>query len=484
MRILLVHPPFIYTESESAELRDSMVPVLGANSLAGFLRGQGHEVLVIDPLYYYLTRSGPAESFEQTVLRIAGDFSPTLIGMSLLSHLRWQAYKLLTLLRQFLPDCLLIVGGVHVTDGPEIAVTQFRSVADVIVAGGGHLPLEAIASANGDHQRCAAIPGVIWAREGCGVAISPGSSAADIAPAPSSLPDYDQYSSLAGGLQRVFFVTSQGCPYSCRFCSTAIRRGLHWTLSPETVIEQIQHLQGRYGTDEVCFQDETFFSYKERAKKIFDLMAEKRLALKRLYVHTTIASLEKDILVAYRRAGGRQLFVGLESGSMRIRNEMNKPLTQRLTNDEIVERTRLCRELGVGVGLFIIAGWPGETAEDRMATEAIVERIQPGDLHVSVLKLYPGTEIYKRALQERRIEETCWLGPEPYFTYQDAEDLTLTRSFARKLEAAYRTDEIRKPYEGQGDRYARAQMSDSAIVQVSEFRGRQWEGRDVLVDAG
>jgi radical SAM superfamily enzyme YgiQ (UPF0313 family) len=373
----------------------------------------------------------------------------------------------------------LTVGGVHVTDGPEIAVAQFRSVADVIVAGAGHLPLQAIASGNGAGACGEAVSGVIFAREGCGVAMSRGSSATDIAPVPSSLPDYDQYFLLAGRLQRVFFVTSQGCPYSCKFCSTAIRRGLHWSLSPEVVVEQVEHLQRRYGTDEVCFQDETFFSYRERAKGIFNLMVEKRLGLKRLYLHTTIASLEKEVLIAYRRAGGQQLFVGLESGSVRIRSEMDKPLAQRLTNDEIVERTRLCREVGIGVGLFIIAGWPGETAEDRRATEDIVERIQPDDVHVSVLKLYPGTEIYKRALRDRRIEESCWLGPEPYFTYQDAEELALTRSFAEKLEAGYRTNQIRKPYEGQGDRYAMARASTD--VQVLELHGGRRERREVLV---
>jgi len=481
MRILLIHPAFLYTEEEYADLRDSMVPVLGANALAGFLRSEGHEVLVIDPLYYYLARLGPTETFDEAVLRIAGVFSPAMIGVSVLSHLRWQTYDLLTVLRENLPECLLLVGGVHVTDGPEAALAQFRSVADIIVAGGGELPLRAIASAHGARHSCVAVPGVIWAREGCGISISSTASATYGAPAPSALPDYEQYRLLAGELRRVFFVTSQGCPYACRFCSTAIRRGMHWSLGPERVIEHVQHLQRHYGTDEVCFQDETFFSYRERAKRIFDLMAEKRLGLERIYVHTTIASLERDILIAYRRAGGRQLFVGLESGSMRIRNEMNKPLAQRLTNAEILDRAQLCRKLGIGLGLFIIAGWPGETAADREATEAIVDGIQPDDVHVSVLKLYPGTEIYKQAVREGRIEEGCWLGQEPYFTYQGGEEHGVTRLFAEKLEARYRTNLIRKPYEGQGDRYARLGASHRAGGLLSPVSARGWAKREALV---
>ena len=453
MRILLVHPSFAYSEDGFSEIKDSLAPVLGANGIADFLRSRGHEALVVDPLYHYLVRS-VQESFEQTVLRLASTFMPDIVAVSVLSHLRAQAQDLILKIKKSLPDSIIAVGGVHVTDGPELAIAQFASIADLIVAGAGEMPLLALANRSDSSKPLETMPGVLWARKGLVIdsyATSTPTISKERLPA-----NYDQYCQAGWRPRRVFFITSQGCPYSCRFCSTGARLGRQWSLEPEEAVAHISYLQRKYGITEISFHDETFLSNRARAKSIFDLMARKLKPLNDIYIHTTMASLEKEVLLAYRRAGGTQLFVGVESGALRIRAEMNKPIAQRLTNEEIVARAQLCRDIGIRLGVFIIVGWPGETEEDRAATWDLLEQIQPHDLQTSTLKIYPGTEIYKRSLAEGKICEADWLDlSRPYFPYLTGEDLRSAKNFGAELEAHFQTKSIRKPFESQGDRFAK-----------------------------
>jgi radical SAM superfamily enzyme YgiQ (UPF0313 family) len=92
--------------------------------------------------------------------------------------------------------------------------------------------------------------------------------------------------------------------------------------------------------------------------------------------------------------GLRLLVVGYESGDQRVLNNVKKGLK--------VERARRfaadCRELGIKVhGTFII-GLPGETKETIQATIRFAREVNPHTIQVSVAAPYPGTELYKQAV--------------------------------------------------------------------------------------
>jgi radical SAM superfamily enzyme YgiQ (UPF0313 family) len=136
-----------------------------------------------------------------------------------------------------------------------------------------------------------------------------------------------------------------------------------------------------------------------------------------------------------------------------------------LLNSEIIGRAAMCREEGIELGVFLIVGWPGETVRERWETDRILEQIAPADIQTSILKLYPGTGIYRRALAEGRIREEDWLNAErPFFPYVCGEEFAAAQEYARELEDRYQTHRIRRPFESQGDRYLLSARSTGAAI--------------------
>ena len=70
------------------------------------------------------------------------------------------------------------------------------------------------------------------------------------------------------GKRQLDFISSQGCNFRCAFCSDPFVYGRKWVgLDPTTMVERLHELSDRYGFDDVNFQDETFFTKRERIEQ-------------------------------------------------------------------------------------------------------------------------------------------------------------------------------------------------------------------------
>jgi len=98
-----------------------------------------------------------------------------------------------------------------------------------------------------------------------------------------------------------------------------------------------------------------------------------------------------------RDNGLRLLLVGYESGNDQILSNIKKGVK--------VERARQftkdCRDLGI----TFIVGLPGETRETIEATIRFAKEINPHSLQVSIAAPYPGTALYKQALENGWLSE-------------------------------------------------------------------------------
>jgi len=93
--------------------------------------------------------------------------------------------------------------------------------------------------------------------------------------------------------------------------------------------------------------------------------------------------------------GLRLLVVGYESGDQQVLNNVKKGIK--------VDRARRfaqdCRDLGITIhGTFII-GLPGETKETIQSTIRFAREVNPHTIQVSVAAPYPGTELYRQAME-------------------------------------------------------------------------------------
>jgi len=107
-----------------------------------------------------------------------------------------------------------------------------------------------------------------------------------------------------------------------------------------------------------------------------------------LMTHATVAAL--------KRAGCAEIWMGVESGSQKVLNAMDKGLR---VSDVVTAREHLGDE-GIRACYFLQFGYPGETWEDIQQTIALVRRTRPDDIGISFSYPLPGTLFYERVQEQ------------------------------------------------------------------------------------
>ena len=91
-------------------------------------------------------------------------------------------------------------------------------------------------------------------------------------------------------------------------------------------------------------------------------------------------------------SGLEEVWIGAESGSQKILDAMDKGTTI----EQIETATKLLQEKGVRVALFIQYGYLGETKEDIDKTIAMIKRLNPYNIGISVSYPLPDTPFYEK----------------------------------------------------------------------------------------
>ena len=138
-----------------------------------------------------------------------------------------------------------------------------------------------------------------------------------------SLIDLEKYIFKLDKYKRVIaYKTSRGCPYNCAFCyNQEFNQGRWRAWSVETVLEDISFLKNRHKIEAVKFYDDNFFVDKERALKILRAI--------NLPSHTEIRidAINDNLVQELKKLRSFDLLIGVESGSNRLLELINKKIT-------------------------------------------------------------------------------------------------------------------------------------------------------------
>ena len=97
-------------------------------------------------------------------------------------------------------------------------------------------------------------------------------------------------------------------------------------------------------------------------------------------------------VAALAAAGAREVWLGVESGSQKILDAMDKGTTVEAARTA----TRTLKEHGIKACWFIQLGYPGESWDDLQSTRDLIRDEAPDDIGVSVAYPLPGTEFHDR----------------------------------------------------------------------------------------
>ncbi len=194
--------------------------------------------------------------------------------------------------------------------------------------------------------------------------------------------------------------TGRGCKSRCTFCLWPQTVGGHRyrTRSVGHVVEEIAWAKHAFPqVKEFFFDDDTFTDDLPRAEAIAKELG--KLAI--TWSCNAKANVPRDSLKVLRDNGLRLLLVGYESGNQQILYNIKKGM-----RIEVAQKfTKDCHDLGITIHGTFILGLPGETKETIEETIRFATKINPHTIQVSLAAPYPGTFLYKQALDNGWLDD-------------------------------------------------------------------------------
>ena len=165
-------------------------------------------------------------------------------------------------------------------------------------------------------------------------------------------------------------------------------------------------LREQFGVDHLWFADDLFGINNRWVQDLADHV-ERHAAAVPFKMQSRADLMQKETVAALARAGCVEVWMGVESGSQKILDAMQKG-----TRVEQVGRAREnLRQNGIRACFFLQFGYPGETWGDIEKTIQMVRETRPDDLGISVSYPLPGTKFYER-VREQLGEKTNWVDSE------------------------------------------------------------------------
>ena len=192
----------------------------------------------------------------------------------------------------------------------------------------------------------------------------------------------------------VSFYTGRGCKSRCTFCLWPQTVGGHnyRTRSIGHVIEEVKYVMEAFPQNkEIFFDDDTLTDNLPRVEEL-------AIELGKLGVTWSCnakANVPYKTLKILKENGLRLLLVGYESGNQQILHNIKKGLRV----DVARQFTKDCHALGIVIHGTFILGLPGETEETIEETINYAKEIDPHTIQVSLAAPYPGTFLYKQAVE-------------------------------------------------------------------------------------
>ncbi|MGO8787166.1 MAG: B12-binding domain-containing radical SAM protein [Terriglobia bacterium] len=253
----------------------------------------------------------------------------------------------------------------------------------------------------------------------------------DLLPLPArDLIDIERYRSAwktAHGFFSLNLVASRGCPYRCNWCAKPIYGDSFHSRSAESVALEMRELREEFGVDHLWFADDLFGINNRWVQELADHVERNRAAVP-FKMQSRADLMQKNSVAALARAGCVEVWMGVESGSQKILDAMQKGIRV----EQVAQAREHLRASGIRACFFLQFGYPGETWRDIEKTIQMVRETRPDDLGISVSYPLPGTKFYER-VREQLGEKTNWV---------DSEDLSMmfkgayTSEFYRALHDA------------------------------------------------
>ena len=328
-------------------------------------------------------------TINQSIDHIASDIyksCPDIIGFSTYIWNLTETLKICEILKMVKPNIKIILGGPEVSfDGDK--VLKNNSFIDFIIYGEGEETfrefVEYLIDYNNDYSN---IKGLIYRQEDKIIKNGFRPLMTDLNKIPAL------YENIGSEFENkiVYFESSRGCPFGCKFCLSSTIDGVRY-FGIDRVKEEIGSLiDGKVG--QVKFVDRTFNANKKYAMEIMNFIMEKNPENMNFHFEVTAHLLDEEMMefLSHVKEGLFQFEVGVQSTNLKTIEAIGRTTDfekLRLITKRIKSYKKIHQHLD------LIAGLPYEDYASFGKSFNDVYEIKPEKIQLGFLKLLKGSEL-------------------------------------------------------------------------------------------
>ena len=210
--------------------------------------------------------------------------------------------------------------------------------------------------------------------------------------------------------------TKRGCPYNCIYCTYPLIEGHRVrTLDPARIVTTLKHLSEKHQVNYVFFTDSVFNISNNFNTELANLLIEAKLPMQ-WGAYFSPHNLTLESLQLYAKAGLTHIEFGTES----LSDTTLKKYGKHFDVDEVVRVSQYCNEAGIYFCHFMIIGGYGETEVTINESFENSKRIENTVFFPFVgMRIYPGTELHRVALEEGLVKPEDTLLEPVYYIAPD-----------------------------------------------------------------
>ncbi len=399
--VVLVNPPFSLKERYGEDMKKfgAVSEPLGIAYIAAYLESQGITVQIIDAQAENLSVDDLVENILQ--------HKDALIGISVLTPVFVAAQKLCSALRTANFEGMIVLGGPHCSALPERTLREIPE-ADVVGIGEGELTMADIVK---NRDQLDNVKGICFRKKDKIIKTDPRPflKDLDIIPPPARhLLPMEKYhltaSRVSGDSYCPTIIVARGCPFKCTYCSRTFGRSFR-AHSIDRIIDEIKMLIENYHVSQINIEADTLTANKKFLTSLLNEMISSGISRKiRWTCESRVDTVDEPLLQLMRKAGCWQISYGVETGSQRLLDNINKSISLK----QVEETFKITKKIGISIRGFFMLGLPTETRQESLDTIAFAKKLNPLWAQFTITIPYPGTAMFDDLDQKGQIRTYDW----------------------------------------------------------------------------
>ncbi len=195
--------------------------------------------------------------------------------------------------------------------------------------------------------------------------------------------------------------TSRGCPYGCAFCSvSSIWDRIYTYQSADRIVAELQFLVKNFDARGIYFREDNFTANRQRTVEFCEKLMKKKVDVSWFCETRADTLCDRELVRLMSAAGCRGVYLGVESGSPRILDDLNKNVTV----EQVETAVNLCNNNNIKTYCSLLVGVPGETYEDFVLTRELMRKLKPYSYCFNVFIGIPRSPLYDHILANNLYE--------------------------------------------------------------------------------